>query len=211
MKLWHIGIEECFVKFPILEPAFLYGGYPFRELKGKTLLAKESKPIAIKEHLPEGLEYFPLKGHFFDMIGIKTKDDIYFLADSLFSEETIQKYQLFFIYDVKEYLNTLDYLTTLKGKLFIPSHCEATKDISHLIKENRKKVQEIAQKIYDICQKEITFEEILENVFDQYQLKMDLNQYVLVGSTIKSYLSYLHEENKLKFEFNKNKMLWSQN
>ena len=52
---------------------------------------------------------------------------------------------------------------------------------------------------------------ILENIFDQYQLKMDLNQYVLVGSTIKSYLSYLHEENKLKFEFNKNKMLWSQN
>ena len=51
----------------------------------------------------------------------------------------------------------------------------------------------------------------MKNIFDQYQLRMDLNQYVLVGSTIKSYLSYLHEENKLKFEFDQNKMLWSQN
>ena len=69
--------------------------------------------------------------------GIKTSDNVYFLADSLFSEETIIKYHLFFIYDVKEFLNTLDYLSTLKGILYIPSHVQATNDISSLIEINR--------------------------------------------------------------------------
>ena len=37
---------------------------------------------------------------------------------------------------------------------------------------------------------------------------MNENQYVLVGSTIKSYLSYLYDNNKLSYEFKNNKMLW---
>lgn len=202
------GIEKSFIRNPILEPSFLYGGYPFNELKNKFLCAKESNVKDIDSNLPEGLEYFNLKGHFFDMIGIKTSDNVYFIADSLFSEETITKYHLFFIYDVKEFLNTLDYLKTLKGKLYIASHCEATEDISSLIEINKNKVHEIMDKIYNICENETTIEDILKRVFDEYKLTMNANQYVLIGSTLKSYLSYLCDENKVCYEFKNNKMLW---
>jgi len=202
------GIEKCITEFPILEPSYLYGGYPFKDLRNKFLQAKESVVTAIDNNLPEGLEYFSLKGHFFDMIGIKTDDDVYFLADSLFSEETITKYHLFVVYDVQEYLNTLDYLSTLKGKMFIPSHCEATEDISYLIELNRNKVQEISEKILAFCREEITFEEILKSVFDAYGLMMNTNQYVLIGSTVRSYLAYLYDNGKIGFEFKDNKMYW---
>ena len=166
--------------------------------------------MPIENNLLEGLEYITLKGHFFDMIGIKTSDNVYFLADSLFSEETITKYHLFFIYDVKEFINTLDYLNTLNGNLYIPSHCEATNDISSLVELNKSKVQEIIDKIYNICKKEMTFEEILKYIFDEYNLTMNSNPHVLVGSTIRSYLSYLSDENKLNYEFKDNRMLWKQ-
>ena len=204
------NIEKSFTEFPILESSFLYGGYPFKDIRNKFLLAKESVVKTIEGNLPEGLEYIILKGHFFDMIGIKTSDNVYFLADSLFSEETITKYHLFFIYDVREFLNTLEYLNTLEGSLYIPSHCEATSDISSLIELNRNKVQEIMDKIYNTCKKEMTFEKILKYIFDEYNLTMNGNQYVLVGSTIRSYLSYLSDENKLNYEFKDNKMLWKQ-
>ncbi len=204
------NIEKSFTEFPILESSFLYGGYPFKDIRNKFLLAKESIVTPIENNLPEGLEYFTLKGHFFDMIGIKTSDNVYFLADSLFSEETITKYHLFFIYDVREFLNTLDYLNTLNGSLYIPSHCEATSDISSLIELNKNKVNEIMNKIYNACEKEMTFEEVLKYIFDEYNLVMNANQYVLVGSTIKSYLSYLYDENKLSYEFKDNKMVWKQ-
>ncbi len=204
-------IEKSFTEFPILESSFLYGGYPFKDIKNKFLLAKESIVTPIENNLPDGLEYFSLKGHFFDMIGIKTSDNVYFLADSLFSEETIRKYHLFFIYDVKEFLNTLDYLKTLSGNLYIPSHCEATNDISSLIELNRNKINEIIDKIYNVCKNEMTFEEILKYIFDEYNLIMNVNQYVLIGSTIKSYLSYLVDENKLSYEFKDNRMYYKIN
>lgn len=207
-KILAHNIEKAFIEYPILETSFLYGGYPFKELKNKFLLAKESVVIPIENNLPDGLEYINLKGHFFDMIGIKTSDDVYFLADSLFSEETIMKYHLFFIYDVREYLNTLDYLDTLKGSLFIPSHCEASTDIKLLTSLNRNKIHEVLEVITKYCEKEVTFEEILKYIFDKYSLVMNANQYVLIGSTIRSYLSYLYDEGKITYEFKDNKMLW---
>lgn len=205
------NIEKSFTENPILESSFLYGGYPFKDIKNKFLCAKESVITNIENNLPEGLEYISLKGHFFDMIGIKTSDNVYFLADSLFSEETIIKYHLFFIYDVKEYLNTLDYLSTLQGNLYIPSHCEATENISKLIEINKNKIQEIVNKILENLKQEKTFEEILKTIFDDYNLIMNSNQYVLIGSTIRSYLSYLYDENKIVYEFKNNKMLWKIN
>lgn len=207
-KIFTYGIEKNFIENPILEPSFLYGGYPFKDLKNKFLLAKESYVENIDTNLPEGLEYINLKGHFFDMIGIKTSDNIYFLADALFSRETIEKYHLFFIYDIKEYLNTLNILKTLNGNLYIPSHCLATHDISNLIKLNENKIYEILNKITQICEAEKTFEEILKEIFDFYNLTMNTNQYVLIGSTIKSYLSYLYDNEKVSYEFKNNKMIW---
>jgi len=204
------NMEKSFTEFPIMEPSFLYGGYPFKDLRNKFLLAKETKVTNIQGNLPKGLTYFPLKGHFFDMIGMKTSDNIVFLADSLFSEKTITKYHLFFLYDVREFLNTLEYLETLEGSIFIPSHGEATNNIKSLITLNRNKVQEILQVIYEYCENEVTFEEVLKYVFDKYALTMDANQYVLVGSTIRSYLAYLCDENKIQYEFKENKMVWKQ-
>ncbi len=208
--IYAYNIEKSFTQHPILESSFLYGGYPFKDIRNKFLLAKESNVKDINNNLPEGLEYFTLKGHFFDMIGVKTSDNVYFLADSLFSEETITKYHLFFVYDVREFLNTLEKLKELNGTIYIPSHCEAISDITELIELNKNKVNEIINSIYDFCEKEVTFEDILKLVFDKYSLIMNANQYVLVGSTIKSYLSYLYDENKITYEFKDNKMIWKQ-
>ena len=202
------GMEKCFTQYPVMEPSFLFGAYPFKDLRNKFLFAKESIVTDINGNLPEGLEYFTLKGHFFDMIGIKTDDDIYFLADSLVSEETIRKYHLFFLYDIREYLKTLDFLSTLNGKLYVASHCEATDNIVPIINANKDKVNEICNTIDSLCENEITFEDILQKIFDIYGLTMNANQYVLIGSTIRSYLSYLHEEGRVSFEFKDNKMFW---
>lgn len=202
------GIEKSIVENPILEPAFLYGSKPFKELENKFLMAKESIADATEKDLPEGIEIIPLKGHFFDQIGVKTDDGVYFLADALFSEETISKYHLFFIYDVKAYLETLDVIEKLEGRLFVPSHCEATESQVELVKVNREKVLEITETIENLCVDEITFEEILKAVFDKYQLIMNVTQYVLIGSSVKAYLSYLKDSGRISYKFEDNRMIW---
>lgn len=202
------GIEKSFTEAPILEPSFLYGGFPPQALCNKFLHAKPSAVRPIAEHLPQGLEVFPLPGHSFDMVGVKTDDGVCFLADSVFSAETITKYHLFFLYDVRAFLETLDFLQTLHAGLYIPAHCAPTEDILPLLELNRAKVQEIADSICTGCETERTFEEILANLFDRYNLTMNANQYVLIGSTLRSYLSYLHGEARIGFRFSENKMLW---
>lgn len=208
-KIIAAGIERAFIEYPILETSFLYGGYPCKELQNKFLLADTSAPVeTVETELPEELDYIKLGGHFFDMIGIKTPDNVYFLADCVFGENIINKYHLSFIYDVKEFLYTLDTVETLEGDLYIPAHAGATKDIKPLVELNRQKVYEILDIILNICKKPINSEEVLKQVCDHYLLALDFNQYVLVGSTVRSYLSYLLDEGKLERSFVDNRLLW---
>lgn len=208
-KIISTRVENLFTAHTMLEPAFLYGGYPFKELRNKFLMAAPSEPTdEIEDFLPEGLEFIRLEGHYFDMVGIKTSDDVYFLADSLFGEHIINKYHLFFVYDVAGYLRTLDMIENLEGKLFIPAHGEAAEDIRPLVRMNRDKVNAVAAKILETCQRPLIFEDVLKEVFDHYDLKMDCNQYVLVGSTVRSYLSYLRDQGKLNLTIVENRMLW---
>ncbi len=202
-------MEKAVVESPILEPSFLYGGYPFKKLRNKFLMATPSKAQDIAEAtLPEGMEYFRLPGHFWDMIGVKTPDDVYFLADCIFGESTISKYHVSFFYDIAAQFETLDMVEKLEGRLFIPAHAEPLEDIKPLVKLNRDKSLEILAHLLEICKTPIPFELILKKIFEQYQLTMDHAQYVLVGSTIRSYLSYLADQGKVECYVEDYMLLW---
>ncbi len=203
------GIEAAFTNYPILELSFLYGGYPCKELRGKFLLAKASQVNDIShDDFPKELEVIPLAGHFFDMIGLRTPDNTVFLADCISSKATLEKYQISFIYDVAQYLETLDKVEKMQGKIFVPAHAEVTGTIKVLTEINRNKIYEIAETLLDICKKQIATEDILQQIFDRYNLTMNIEQYVLVGSTIRSYLSWLRDNGKITFTIQENKLLW---
>jgi glyoxylase-like metal-dependent hydrolase (beta-lactamase superfamily II) len=208
-KIFANGIEAAFTKHPILETSFLYGGYPCADLRHKFLLASESDALEITSvDFPRELTVIPLPGHFFDMIGIRTPDGTVFLADCLNSKSTLEKYQISFHYDVDAYLKTLEKVESMEANLFIPAHAEAGTDMRELVQLNRKKVLEIADRLLDFCQVPLNFEAMLQKVFQEYQLTMNFEQYVLVGSTIRSYLSWLKDTGKLQARFEDNLLLW---
>lgn len=207
--LYAPGIEAAFTQHPILEPALLYGGYPMKALRHKFLLAQESdaQPLT-PEHLPAGFELIPLPGHFFDMIGLRTPDDVVFLADCLSSQATLDKYQISYVYDVAAYLDTLERVKEMHAALFVPAHADATEDIAPLAQYNIDKVNEIAGHILDFCAAPHTFEEVLQHLFTSYDLAMTFEQYALVGSTVRNYLSWLLDSEKLSANFADNRLLW---
>lgn len=210
-QIYAPGIECAFTRRPILEPSFLYGGYPCKDLRHKFLLAQESDArLLTPDVLPEGFALLPLPGHFFDMVGFRTPDEVVYLADCLSSKETLEKYQISFIYDVAAYLKTLEMVQTLEARMFVPAHAEATTDIAPLARYNIQKVQEIAQKILDLCREPLCFESLLQQLFAHYGLAMNFEQYVLVGSTVRSYLAWLKDEGRLQAEFDNNLLLWRQ-
>ncbi len=208
-KIYTPAIEKDFTNNPILEPAFLYGGYPCKELRHKALQAKESIAEELTTALlPAGLETLRIDGHAFAMLAIKTDDDIWFLADSLSSQAILEKYHIPFVYDVANYLVSLDKISTLTAKLFIPSHAKASNNIDELIQINKDKTHEIIDFLKKTCSNFIAFDDILKNVFDTYNLNMTFIQHALVGSSIRSYLSYMYDNNILEVSFENNKLCW---
>lgn len=210
-KVFAGGIETAFTKYPILETSFLYGGYPCKDLRHKFLLAAASDAVDFSDaDFPKDIEVIPLPGHFFDMVGFRTPDNTVFLADCLSSVENLDKYAVSFIYDVAAYLKTLDAVEAMEGDVFVPSHAAAgsKEDMQKLVQANRDKIYEIKAYLLSLCQEPMIFEHILQKVFDRYQLVMTIEQYVLVGSTIRSYLSWLRDTGEMTYAFKDHLMVW---
>ncbi|MCI6184536.1 MAG: MBL fold metallo-hydrolase [Clostridiales bacterium] len=193
------GIECDFTRHTLLEPSFLYGGYPPKALRHKFLMAQT---------LPEGFELIPLPGHFFDMVGFRTPDNVVFLADCLSSRETLEKYRIGFIYDVQAYIDTLEKVEVLEAGCFVPAHAAACEDVRELAQYNIDTVREIAERIVSVCAEPQNFETILKQLFDEYSLELSFEQYALVGSTVRSYLAYLLDSGKLSVKCEGNMLLW---
>ena len=207
-KIYAPGIDCAFTRHPVLEPAFLYGGFPPKQLRHKFLLAQESgAEYLTPDKLPAGMSMIPLPGHFFDMTGFRTADGTVYLADCLSSRETLEKYRIGFIYDVAAYLDTLERVQALEGAMFVPAHAEATENIAPLAKYNADKVLEIADKILELCKEPLGFEELLQKLFSLYALTMDFEQYVLVGSTVRSYLAWLSDRGLIQAVFDDGRLL----
>ena len=209
-RIFAPGIDCGMTRYPILEPSFLYGGYPCKDLRHKFLLAQESDAELLTDAaLPEGFSAIPLPGHFFDMVGFRTPDDVVFLADCLSSRETLEKYRISFIYDVAAYIKTLETVKTMQARVFVPSHAAVTEDIAELAQVNIDQVLEIADRIVALCAEPLCFEVLLQKLFREYGLMMNFEQYVLVGSTVRSYLSWLKDTGRITAVFEDSMLLWT--
>ena len=208
-KIYAQGIECDITRHPVLEPAFLYGGFPPKDLRHKFLMAQESDAKELTPGVrPAGFALLQLPGHFFHMVGFRSPDDVVYLADCLSSRETLDKYQIGFVYDVAAYLDTLEKVKTMQAAAFVPAHAEVTEDIAPLAQYNIDKVLEIADHMVELCAEPVIFEELLKKLFDDYGLTLTFEQYVLVGSTVKSYLAWLKDTGRLTALFEDNRLLW---
>ena len=202
------GVECTFTNHPILEPALLYGGNPPRALRHKFLMAQESRAeLLTQESLPAGVELLSLPGHSPAMVGFRAGDVVY-LADCLSSRETLEKYGIGYLWDVAATLNTLEQVKTMKAACFVPAHAPVTEEIAPLAQYNIDAILAAGERILTLCERPTDFETLLQRLFDAYGLTMSAQQYALMGSTLRSYLTWLQDRGEIGFSFEDNQMLW---
>lgn len=203
------GIEAAITRSPVLEPAFLYGGFPPKALRHKFLMAQPSPAEDVSAPgFPAGVDIIPLPGHFFDMVGYRTPDGTAYIADCVSSAATLEKYGVPFIYDVAAYLDTLRKLPELEAGLYVPAHAEAVEDIAPLAELNLRHVEALCESVLDLCAEPVCFDELLRRVFDRWALQLTMEQYVLVGSTVKSILSWHLDAGRAETLIEDNRLLW---
>lgn len=204
--------EAALIENTGLETAILYGGYPLAGLHNKFLHAK---PATVQHRigaagpiLDTGLEALPLPGHSGGMIGVRTPDRVLFLADSLLAPRVIEKYHLFYLWDVEAHLRTLTALPSLAADLLIPSHTQPLTDLRETIRLNKAKIEEIAASLRDICRTAVNTEEIFQQICRKYAVALNTNGYVLGMSTVRSYLAYLENQNVIEHFFDEEQLKW---
>jgi glyoxylase-like metal-dependent hydrolase (beta-lactamase superfamily II) len=210
--IWAPRAERAFIEYPKLEAAFLWGGLPVKELNSKFFEAKPSRVTHLIEPDAEetagGMKVVPLPGHFFGMIGLLTGDRVLFLGDAMFGGAVLEKYKLPFIYDVKAYRESIERARGIDADYYIVSHGEPLTEIDELADLNLALVDDVEAQLLHILEQELSFDDILKAVCDHYGIVLDAGQYALVGSTLRSFLSHLYNESRLRYEFRDNRLCW---
>jgi glyoxylase-like metal-dependent hydrolase (beta-lactamase superfamily II) len=155
-----------------------------------------------------GLEAIPLPGHFLDMIGVRTPDDVLFVADSVFSEELIEKYAVMFVLDVGAALETLDRLIRAEAAWFVPSHAPASENIVPLAEANRKGLLRVSEAVLESCGEPASREKILQSIAVRFSLSMSVSEYVLNSAAVGAHLAWLRKRGQVAPVVEKGVLLW---
>lgn len=204
------GVECDFSNHTILNPSLCYGAFPpLATRKDRFFSAESCETLPVTEDvLPEGFRMIPLPGHSLDMTGYMTPDGNFYIGDAVCSVETIEKYKIGFLVDVAKYLTSLEFLKTIPAAHYIASHAPAVEDITELADRNIRGVYEVAENILEICKEPHIADEILRKIMYLYGTEMSLFQYELIGSTVRSYLSWLEELGKVEIVIEDNYLKW---
>lgn len=194
--------ERMFIKYTEIEPDIMYNGYSVNKKLNPNYQGEPSEPEVFSEdNLPEGVEIIPLPGHAWQMIGVKTEDNVVFLADSIMSEETWEEHKLPFFNDVNSSIETLGKVKSLEGDIFIASHAKPVTDIKELADLNICKLNDRKQLLYELCNGN-SADEIFVLYMKALGIDVQGNRYQSYYTMLRHYLQALIEDKAIEGEFN---------
>lgn len=207
-KILSTRLEQGFIYKPDLEPDFynvaLGGNKSNNPFYG---IEPSEAEIITADNIPEGFEIVGLPGHGFEMVGVRTPDDVLFLADSVLSELTWESYKLPFFYSVNKATETLEKIKDMRARLFVPSHNAPVEDIRPLAEYNIEKLKEKKELIYALCNNR-SFEELFCEVMEKEELAIKAPKYCMYAVMVRNFLQALIEDDKIYCELENNRMIY---
>ena len=208
-EVWATRVEGLLTEITALEPTLLWSAHPFKQIRGKFIEAKPSKVAAFiepDETCPDGclikdtrLTAVPLPGHYLDMIGVRTPDDVFFLADALFDPSILEKYRFSVVLDIAGAHKTLDKIEKSEAQWFVPCHAPTTQDVKELVRQNREGLAWVTKAMENALAeagRPLTREEILSRVGTANGMEMDAAHLLLNLCSVSAHLTYLSELGK---------------
>jgi glyoxylase-like metal-dependent hydrolase (beta-lactamase superfamily II) len=208
------ALDEVILRYPILQPAFLYGGAdPIDSMRTNFMLADASPVDVVYGAGPlevdgVSLQAVSLAGHSGNQMGIVV-DGIFFAADVVLPESILEKYRIPYLYSVTDHLKALDACADVPARHVVPGHGQMLDDISNLRDRNRAIVTETAEVIVDFCNLPRTSGEIMKYVLDARGANVvDSPGYYLLHPTAFAFLSHLVGVGALTNEIRDGQSLW---
>lgn len=195
-----------FVEDSIMNPSLLFGAYPPQAMQAEIFLASSCHVEELTPGvLPDGLRLIPLPGHCRAQMGIMSDDGVFYCADAVIGVEELERYKFSHLYNLADYLASMELLENTAANWYVPSHETALRDIRPLVARNRRSCQNLIDWILADCSGEgLTQDALLKSVFDRTGRKLHFQQYVLSSCTLRAYLSYLLDRKLLTTRVSEN-------
>ncbi len=205
--------EKIFMENRSLAYAILSGGAPFRKI---TKNDKNKKVDFITDYGTnkigdEKFEIFKGWGHTPEHIVLLTPNRVCFLGDSIFSDETIDKYSFPYLYNIGDSLQTLDSLRDIDADFFVIAHSTRIYEkhqMDALIDKNIANIKKYKEQILELLDQPVSKEDLLQNIIILNELDMAHQDYFLNLSTVSSYLSYLLDNNYINYSLEDGKVFY---
>lgn len=208
-------LEAAIIHFPVLEPLYLYGALPPRELQTKFLLAPASpaQPIGAGPQTLGGaaVELLPVPGHAAQMYAVRVGDVLY-AADGLFGAESLQKHPLTFCADSAAQKASAAALAGLSGvSVVLPGHGDPTPDLPGLARLNLQAYERTTAAVMDaLAQGAATVDDLLARVCTGLNVTMtNAGAVVLNRAVVSAHLTEGLAAGWARLEVQENRLLFA--
>lgn len=210
--------EEAILRYPILEPIYLYSGArPPKTLQSKWLMAQASGTKILNEPGPKTiagveLELIETSGHAHMMFSVRVGEVLY-ASDAVFGPTLLEKYPLQFAVDIQRQREAVEavelYARDFGVRVILPGHGDPTEDVEGLCRANLSAIERASQAVCSACRDPGTLPEILERVCAMLEVEMtDMARYHLNQTSVLAHLTDLLEHGLITANIVRNRLLW---
>ncbi len=197
-------MEAFILKHPDFFPYILFGSSYPEFLNTKFIVPSKTEHVYPVSSL-KNFKIFEFEGHSFQMVVLKTTDNIVFLADTMFSEKILEKHPIPFHIDTEKYINAMDIAEKIDADGYIVSHGGYYKSIWDLKKINLRALE----KIMEIIEKNVP--ETIENIYSLVLKELNIQikekwEYYLNRVPFLAIVKYMEKNGRVVMEQKENKI-----
>lgn len=217
IPVWAPAFEEAVLRYPYLEPMYLFGGAaPLADLQNKWLMAKPSPVDHVYDPDAESLEVAGVTlalhrtdGHAVVQTAIGY-GRVCYAADAFFGEDVLAKYEIPFTHNVAQQLETLEHLPDLPYDVYLPGHGEPTRNIASAVARNAAYIRRAADFVRQAVGSDgTTTSDVVHSVTGRLENPpTNVSTYFLMHSVVMAYLTYLTEQGEVTPVVEDGTLLW---
>lgn len=210
------AIDEAFLRYPLLQPVFLFGGAdPLDTLRGGFLLADPSPVDRVVEAGPIdvagiAVEAIPLFGHSPGQLGYLV-GDVFFCADVVLPASVLEKYRIPYLYSLTDHLAALERARGVRHRVAVAGHGAILESgaLAALIDLNAELAGRVSDALLDLAATPQSSEQMLQQLLTRFGAPVgDAPSFYLLQPTALAFLSHLHREGLLAHEISEGRSLW---
>ncbi|MBO4319657.1 MAG: MBL fold metallo-hydrolase [Treponema sp.] len=222
-QVWTSAKEAAILSNPDLMGVIYWGAICFKDLREQGFVPEKGNEV--QRILTEGtieidsdisLKCISLPGHYFEQTGLLFYDkadgkSVFFLGDSCFGSQMLKKYWIPYMLDPVKFRESITKIENQDADFYVPGHGEVCdrKRISAITELNFMVTLETESLLLNILKKgPATHETLLRKAAEFAGFNLKLSQFVLIGTTFRSYLSSMADRGLVSYIIENNEMLW---